>query len=264
MLFPTSTSNTSGVVETSDGVAKPTSTSNTSRVVETAPSGGVTKPTSTPNTPRVVETDPSLCVIVRSMSEQYFTLKYLVYSLLSGRYPNLYIYVINTNSNKETENLVQVSVKEMNHSRVQYLPLLPKYSNEQDFGYIMTDVARIVLLNMTKEWNGFECNYFLFTNGDNFYFPNFLPEVGKHMRAGKDMIGVNFWSHQQGALISVQWRVEHVDLGSAVMSRDVVSKAHFRKYQYYWFAADWAFFEQCLQTSNTSTVIVPQYLFTHI
>jgi len=159
----------------------------------------------------------------------------------------------------EPANLVQISVNEMNLCNVEY-STIPPISSSDDYGYKMTDAARIKLLSYTKEKEGYVCDYFLFTNGDNFYLPNFLPKVVPYMKEGKDMIAVHFWSHHMNQIISTAWKHRSIDLGSAVLSRKVVIQSAFTTYEGSWWPSDWAFFDQCLKLSNNN-IIVPEYLF---
>eukprot|EP00906_Rhabdomonas_costata_P023335 RCo033592 len=72
-------------------------------------------------------------------------------------------------------------------------PDLPR--DVYDYGYIITDM--LVDLLLSRRWRGSlqRCDYFLFTNSDNLYLPEFMPAVRARMQAGVDLIASHFISH---------------------------------------------------------------------
>jgi hypothetical protein len=143
---------------------------------------------------------PHYCFLVRSYVKQ----KTMLWSLLGGlhraQYPNMTVFLLNTDSNRspwpEFSQLDIIAEKVFGRKFVTilpfddeealgYFPLLQK----TDYGYIQSDLSlQWIMANSS-------CEYLTVTNGDNWYPPQLFPELERFMRAGKDLIGFHFISH---------------------------------------------------------------------
>lgn len=221
---------------------------------------------------------PSVCVIVRTFSSQTHALYSLIFGLLANRYQNLHIYVIDTQKNNKSTFLEDV-ISEIADCRVQLLTNQMAYVLQgdqfphhfQDWGYFATDKALNYLLQTGA------CDYFLFTNGDNYYNLHFFDSVKNYLSNMTTMIAVDFisshyWKNRRGNQhIHIKAAFEHqkVDLGSVLVLGSSISATPRSRFMYSFddsttlWDADWRFFQGILQKPSTTTVVVPRVLMVH-
>jgi len=140
---------------------------------------------------------PTLCMVIRIYSAQILYFPVLALGLYHNGLHNIRIYLINTDSRTNIQQLEQ-TVKFINELilRQDFITLLDvgKPSAVKDFGYEMTDRALTYLYKQNVHSPSI-CQYVTFTNGDNFYSRNFAKKILPHMQNEKDIIAWGFVSH---------------------------------------------------------------------
>ncbi|CAF1325672.1 unnamed protein product [Adineta steineri] len=233
---------------------------------------------------------PTLCIITRIYGPQVSYFPVLALALLHTGLDNIRIYVTNTDSRtdiqqlKQTINFLNKLVSRRDYITFLDLGVLPP---KNEFGYIMTDRALSYLYNQTNNSSS-SCQYVVVTNGDNFYSQIFGTRILPHMKDGKDMIAWGFVSHHYkphyrefinqskqavhqtiddgtGKCTPVALRAGFADLGSVAYRLAFLKKhnLYFRRSDgSYSFGSDGYFVEQAAQRASSS-VILKQTLFFH-
>lgn len=193
-----------------------------------------------------------VCAVVRTYPKQRWSVISTILSLLhqqpsltttdtspSQFYPNIHISVVDTESGTRpgdpsgTWSHFDSNPLLAPHEHQLHWPVLPQSvePQEPDYGYRKTDHVMAALARMNK------CDWFLFTNGDNYYSPQLLARSLDLMRSKGQkhepaVIGWNFlvpMRHQPANLKHSQTKVcrfKHgqVDLGSVLVNSAMVSE----------------------------------------
>ena len=122
--------------------------------------------------------------------------------------------------------------------------------------------------HLLRKWalENLELNdYVLITNGDNYYTPNMIEEVGKR---SEDLIyfdlvhshktKVNHNQHTYGYMNSIL-QSSHIDIGNVVVKSELAKKVGFNSTR---FAADWDYIESILDY-HPSIYKIEKILFVH-
>ena len=120
------------------------------------------------------------------------------------------------------------------------------WGRRESYGYDLTDWVLESLLDSGG------CDYFMFTNGDNYYMPALGEVLDREMKEGRDIVAWDFVTHHErdgSNVIGVKLARRFVDLGSFVVSAAAVrgSGARFMEQGAATndvFARDWYFIEK--------------------
>jgi hypothetical protein len=233
---------------------------------------------------------PTLCVVTRIYWAQLQYFSVFALALYHTGLHNVRIYLINTDNQTNIQQLEE-TVQFINQLvlRKDFVVLLDlgEPSNGQDFGYPMTDRALAYLYRQHVNSSSI-CQYFTFTNADNFYSRNFAKKILPHMKAEKDIIAWGFVSHHRkvhyqeliDATIKtvpeivddgtqkctpVKFIPGYVDLGAVAYRLSFLQKhnLYFRPPDgSYHYGSDGYFAEQAARRTTTS-IILRQTLFMH-
>lgn len=159
-------------------------------------------PAATPYTQAELDLKP--CVVVRFFEEQANALPLLLFSLLASGHPHLKALVLDTGKHpykKLTGLLRDVNrasgrrwVHRYKKKAKDAQTAFPDFHDE-DYGYILTDMALEDILGANKASSKFQCDTLTFTNADNLYSPHFIPAMLKSISNGSDMAASHFVSH---------------------------------------------------------------------
>jgi hypothetical protein len=235
-------------------------------------------------------TIPTLCMVIRIYSAQILYFPVLALGLYHNGLHNIRIYLINTDSRTNIQQLEQ-TVKFINELilRKDFITLLDvgKPSTVKDFGYEMTDRALSYLYKQNVHSPSI-CQYVTFTNGDNFYSRNFARKILPHMKNGKDIIAWGFVSHHgkphykesidstkktvpeivddtTEKCTPVELKAGFADLGAVAYRLSFLQKhnLYFRSPNVgYSFGSDGYFVEQAARRTSAS-ILLKQTLFVH-
>lgn len=177
--------------------------------------------------------DPSVCVIARTFVGQTKAIPPFVLSLDAPDYKKLKIFLVDTGKEPMGEkltNLVDACNKmagrtlvfESNVTHKSSHALFPEF-HEENYGYLATDIALEQILE------DHDCDYFLFTNGDNLYTRTLFTHTLPYMQSKFDVIGFDFISRyclgepntytaRPGCEVEffTQLRASEIDLGAAL------------------------------------------------
>lgn len=183
------------------------------------------------------DSDPGVCVLIRTFFMHRAALPALIGSLAANNYPNLNIFLIDTEGNFEempdfvhlfnllyNKDFVHLSGATKELMKAKY----PEYLLN-DFGYRLTDMAMEELSAPDSKYN---CDYFVATNGDNLYNSEFIWHTMPHMRKSVDIVGVEFASHycydkaeyfrpRTGCYAHhyTQFKLQRIDVGAALIRK---------------------------------------------
>lgn len=135
------------------------------------------------------------------------------------------------------------------------------YDAKKTWGYDATDELLAHLIS-----NAGQCDYFLFTNGDNYYSHYLFTELDRHLVDRTDIVAFDYIHRTEPK--SVEFRHSLIDLGAAVISRSSIEKTKVRFLPRgletpEMVARDWYFFERILSMPNAKTKIIRKTLFVH-
>lgn len=177
----------------------------------------------------IIDYDHHLCIIVRTHLKKY---DYLLTSLLSLNHnsrskPSVYVIDTGTIQDHDRLDLIIADVNSLSHTKIASILELTNVSSSigNTYGYVHTDLAVEKLLEEDSS-----CNYFMITNGDNFYISGFSDKyIDPLMKQGYELIGFGFVSHHFEYLhFETEFRVGRIDLGAFVVRRDVIKKVENR------------------------------------
>lgn len=151
---------------------------------------------------------PGVCVVVRASSSQRHQLAGTMLSLGAAAYPGLKVFVINTDPEPEPFNTFFRSARTAARGQTKGLGVefyqldLPFTQHDvahltkgvNDFGYMLTDIAAAQLLSPPYQS---QCEYLMFTNGDNLYNRRWIEASMPGMKEGYDVITWPFVSHHR-------------------------------------------------------------------
>jgi hypothetical protein len=216
---------------------------------------------------------PHLCVLARAHTAHLSYLAVLLSSLVMQPMP-LTVFVVpleRARDPKDIQDVIDHVVDMWSRPCIHLVTLqqlgVPNTGKDYpDHGFGYTDLALKYLLQEHAE-----CNYFLFTNGDNFYVKAFAGHVVPLMDSGLDLIGYEFLTHYRGYRhesdnLPVEFRMNYIDFGSAIVRREIIiaTNATFvnERSMNSIAGADGLFFQHI--ASNTSRkVVLKNVLFLH-
>lgn len=229
--------------------------------------------------------EPKVCVIARTYQRHgRETLQGFIFSLLAGSREsrvNIKIFLLRTDPADSEDYLVesvlgppvQLSefVKLFPH-KVFLSPVLPAQNNgsANNYGYVSTDLelARLRQARKSRNRNRPLCNYYLITNGDNFYSAHLWKYVLPEMQKKTDLVAFSFACHHtQMRPKRVEIKRKFIDLGAALISNSCLDKTGAKFLpdegltQENMFAADFFFFESI--SKNCTHVELENLLLFH-
>lgn len=245
-----------------------------------------------------LQTDPHICVLVSTYIGHGLKLTTLVASLLATEYPHLDIFLLDTDLVRDSQQWM-VRTKALFNARwgsadkrkqVHIPPRTRKtvaelhpHLTDSDYGYLLSDYV-IDDLQSGKYAGVPKCDYFMLTNGDNFYNVRLIPETLKYMREGYDLIAFSFSTRyvmdnelvvhrrEPNQQLQVNFMPGAIDKGSAFYKATATHGMTFalrfidktgtrfikRSDQ-----LDGFFFQDLHKTPGVRSIIVPQLLFVH-
>ena len=136
------------------------------------------------------------------------------------------------------------------------------YRPDITWGYDATDDALGYILT-----GSLPCDYFLFTNGDNYYSHYLFTELESALAKAFDLVAFNYIHRYEPIFVKLQH--SSIDLGAAFVSERAVRRSNARFLPQNLstpdiIARDWYFFEHVLSQRGATSTIVRKTLFIHI
>ncbi|KAI5475257.1 hypothetical protein MNV49_001704 [Pseudohyphozyma bogoriensis] len=186
--------------------------------------------------------NPKLCVIARTYAAQLSYLPITLLSLVNAGFPNLQIFLVNTDVALETYKMQEAA------ELVNWLtgrPGLAEFMDwpvetEGDYGYALSDRALLHLYDNPQ----YGCEYVMLSNGDNLYAATLGERLQPAFEKNAELIGWDFISHYQwfdyqrmydgkkgyvdtsGTMIHkpVSFQRGGIDLGAAMFKMDMLKR----------------------------------------
>jgi hypothetical protein len=246
------------------------------------------------NTDETIQQTNSLCIGVRFIEEQYLQLELLLKSFIAqylkfkSQHFSFKVFIVNTeNISEESEKKIKKMVHSLNVEVL--LPIVffmkenYKRKNQNPFyGYDSTDILLSYILNLYQnsisnhlmQKSTSQCDWILFTNGDNMYNAAWLKTIAQYINKPEySIIAWDFISHhlrdgESEQLIKVEFKRKFIDLGSIIIRAKVYIKSEtvFLPDAFYTteiFARDYFAIESNLQQTNNETVLIHKCLMFH-
>ena len=141
-----------------------------------------------------------LCVIARTFSQNYDHIATFLMSLSQNYVARPFVYMLRTDDTSSFSDLKVIIDKVNDFLGYEIARVLPDLSKEarkiskmylRDYGYSFTDAAIDFIIE-----NSTDCDYMMFTNGDNIYVSGFIDNyVYYDMVENVDVIAFDFVSH---------------------------------------------------------------------
>lgn len=229
-----------------------------------------------------------LCVVARIYPAQYSYISTFLLSILANSIPPQVFFVVTDNDRNWTVPQRHIDfVNELVGFKAS--EILPIYSSDAEYissdysttyGYAYTDAAINYLVERNS--NNYQCEYILFTNGDNLYRKEFIDDyLDEEMKKRTDLIGFNFISHHRRFPVnvaenvkddgmnhefSVSFQATFMDLGACFFKFDLFQRNDELRFVKMangeYFSCDGILIEQTAKRSN-STMIFRDVLFFH-
>jgi len=195
-----------------------------------------------------------VCVVARGYIKHVPRLPYFFSSLIHQPYQHISVSWVNTGEGphdnqvdpvfKVIELIKNIDPTVNNTMQVLSLNVTDKYNafphldkRVPDYGYVLTDLAverllrqeHVEVMESSGKTTSVEapyCDYFLVTNSDNYYHPDFFTVLAEDMRKDYNVIGVDFMSWHGGRDRIFRNRLwsSGVDLGAVLVHRDTFDK----------------------------------------
>lgn len=197
---------------------------------------------------------PNVCTLVRTYSADAKTLDTLIRTvLMNSQKSRMKVFVVNpqavTNSEgrSKEETWLRTAVSEFPAEKVRALTYkdlrssIEKFESIDPFGYVVTDAA-------LQHESMSNCQYYIVTNGDNFYRPEFFSNLYQLIGEASppEFVLTDFVNRYLLDVLRVSPNPGYIDLGAAVFSRNLYLKVKFVNMQKTiedWNLSDGKFFE---------------------
>lgn len=230
-----------------------------------------------------LDTTGSLCVIMRTYVKQMSLLRMQLINwntMAHAAERNINIFIVNTDPHASSDNFIPRAMTIVPESKLApnlnmyhwTLPTELRSPNKSLYGY---DATQKLLDEVRAARDKFQCQTFLFTNGDNFYHKDLLMRTGMDgsrsqfaQRREEQLVGFHFISHhRRNTLIPTEFYWGRVDLGAVFVDESALSMCptagfHDRDNKEQNFALDWFFFRDLLD-SGATWVVLPLILLAH-
>jgi len=236
--------------------------------------------------------DPSVCVIIRTYQGHRSLLPGLITSLASNEYPNMHVYLLDTQGDFEDLPKFETLFNAIyNREFVHATNVTRQYARERypefttsDFGYLQTD---LMIEQLSTPNHPHKCAFFMATNGDNLYSSDLMTHTVSYLRNGWDLVGFHFlthycyegseyWRPRPGCYSQhyTEFKLQRIDLGAAWFSKDrmIATNNNFvinelnkdpkgERVEVYFL--DGYFFERFAHPPDTKKIILNATLFMH-
>lgn len=193
-------------------------------------------------------TYPKVSIIVATFN-QGPELSCLLSSLLSQKYPNWKAKVLH--DGPFTDPIKEVIDQGWDLSRFEFLETEKR---ENCFGHNLREIGRSISIQ-----DG--CDAVLFTNGDNYYVPTFLPDTAARI-ADNDLVYTScVHSHKMWKPLPTKLQRGKIDVGCCLFNAKSIQSVAWSRRD---FAADWFFIESLMHSCKPFRAAhIDRFLFVH-